>query len=182
MSEISEALMRRIGKIKALAERGVDGEQAAAQSMLESILARNNLTMADIEDTAPKRNWVEVTFSGAHEKRLMFQIVRKVTQATGPLSYKRVPKTRSRVYVELSAVERVEVEFMFELMKKALAEEFDKITTAFIHRNRLYGPLREDDDDEPEPEVTPEERARLRQIAAMADMMNPVNVRKAIKA
>ena len=181
MSIISEALMRRIGKIKALAERGVDGEQAAAQAMLESILARHNLTLADIEDAAPKRNWVEVEFKGRYERQLMSQVIRKVRQHAGDLSIKVRPKARSRFYVELSAAEHVEVEFVFELMRKALAEEFDKVTMAFIHRNRLYGPASERDEDEPVPEQTPEERARLRQIAAMADVMNPVNVRKAIK-
>jgi hypothetical protein len=184
MSEVSEALMRRIGKIKALAERGVDGERDAAQAMLENILTRHGLTMGDIEDK-PARKWVEVSFVGAHEKKLMFQIVRKVTQARGSLSYKRIPKVRSRVYIELSPVEHVEVEFLFELMKKGLAEEFDKVLSAFIHANRLYGPSAEpsddDEDDEPEPEQTPEARARLRQIAAMSGMMNPVSVRRAIK-
>jgi len=180
VSAVSEALMRRIGKIKALAERGVDGEQAAAQSMLNNILARHNLTMADIEDEAPIRNWVEVHYSGRHELTLMFQIIRKVAQLPGSISYRKRKRVRTSLSVQLSAAEHVEVEFLFALMSKALADEFDKVVSAFIFRNRLYGPRNEKDDDEPEPERTPEERARMRQIAAMADMMNPVNVRKAI--
>jgi hypothetical protein len=170
VSAISEALMRRIGKIKALAERGVDGEQAAAQSMLENILARHNLTMADIEDEKPVRHWVEVEFVGKHERTLMTQVICKIAGVSGGVPIRQRKGTRSRFYVELSAAEHVEVEFVFELMR-----------TAFIHRNRLFGPVR-DKDDAPEPEITPEERARLRQIAAMAEAMNPVNVRKAITA
>ncbi|MDN4036770.1 hypothetical protein [Massilia sp. YIM B02443] len=179
---VSNALMRRIGKIKALAERGVDGEQAAAQAMLENILARHNLTMADIEDEAPVRNWVEVHYSGQHERILMFQIIRKVAQLSGSVSYRQRKRVRTSLSVQLSATEHVEVEFLFALMSKALADEFDKVVSAFIVRNRLFGPRAESDDDEPEHERTPEERARLRQIAAMADMINPVNVRKAITA
>lgn len=181
MNQVSEALMRRIGKIKALAERGIDGEQATAQVMLENILTRHNLTLSDIEDTAPARNWVEVSFSGKHERSLMGQVIRKVRQHAGDLPIKQRKRVRSSYYVELSPAEHVEVEFLFELMRKALAEEFDKVTTAFIHRNRLYGPSVEQDDDEPMPEQTPEQRARLRQIAAMADFMNPVTIRKAIE-
>lgn len=179
----NDKLMRRIAKILALAERGEAGEKDTAQAMLANILKKHGLTLDDIEDK-PARKWVEVTFSGAHEKKLMFQIVRKVTQATGALSYKFLKKTRSRVYVELSPAEHVEVEFMFEVMKKALADEFDKVLTAFIHTNQLYGPSAksdDDDDDEDEPELTHEQRARQRQIAHMAMGMSKVDVRKAIK-
>jgi len=182
MSAISEAVMRRIGKIKALAERGVDGEQAAAQSMLENVLARHNLTMADIQDEKPVRNWVEVHYSGKHELKLMFQIIRKVAQISGSVSYRQRNRVRTSLSVQLSAAEHVEVEFLFALMSKALVEEFEKVVSAFIVRNRLFGPSPQRDEDESQPEQTPEERARLRQIAALADIMNPVNVRKAIEA
>jgi len=182
MSAVSEALLRRISKIKALADRGIDGEQATAQSMLENILARHNLTMADIEDEKPVRNWVEVHYSGKHELTLMFQIIRKVAQISGSVSYRKRKRVRTSLSVQLSVAEHVEVEFLFALMSEALTEEFDKLVSAFIVRNRLFCPRAERDKNESEPEQTPEERARLRQIAAMADMMNPVNVRKAITA
>ena len=182
MSAASEALMRRIGKIKALAERGIDGEQDAAQSMLANILARHNLTMADIEDATPAREWVEVSFSGKHERSLMTHVILKVRQEPSSFQIKQRKRARSSYFVELSSVEHVEVEFLFELMRKALAEEMDKVLSAFIFRNNLYGPSSVSDDDKTRPEQTPEERARLRQIAAMSEFMNPVNVRKAITA
>lgn len=182
MSAVSEALMRRIGKIKALAERGVDGEQATAQAMLENILTRHNLTLADIEDTAPVRNWVEVSFVGKHERTLMSQVIRKVRQHAGDLPIRQRKRARSSFYVELSAAEHVEVEFVFELMRKALADEFDKVLMAFIHANKLFGPVPErgeDEDDKPDAR-THEERMRHRQIAHMAMAMSPVDVRKAL--
>lgn len=182
MTQVSEALMRRIGKIKALAERGVDGEQATAKAMLNSILTRHNLTVDDIEEVKPMRGWVEVSYSGEHERDVLCQVIRKVTQQR--LFYTKTPKrARSRFYVELSRVEHVEVEFIFELMRKALAEEFKKVTLAFIHANKLFAPPRDQDDDEgDEPDTrTPQERARMRQIAAMAMYMNPVQVNRAIE-
>lgn len=180
MSEISDALMRRIGKIKALAERGVDGERETAIAMLTNILARHNLTMADIEDTAPVRKWVEVSFVGEHEHTLMDQTIRKVTQQRD-FRIKRIPKTRSRYYVELSAAEHVEVEFIFALMKAAWEQEQSKLMSAFLFKNRLFGPSAESDDDDDEPELTPEQRARMAQISSMAMMMTPVDIKKAIK-
>lgn len=182
MSAISEALMRRIGKIRALAERGVDGERVAAQAMLESILTRHNLTLADIEDEKQVRNWVEVEFVGKHERTLMTQVICKVAGYSGGIPIRQRKGTRSRFQVQLSPAEHVEVEFVFELMRKALADEFDKVLSAFIYRNSLYGPSAEVNDAQPDREHTPEERARLRQVAAMANAMHPVNVRKAITA
>jgi hypothetical protein len=180
VSVLNEALMRRIGKIKALAERGIDGEQAAAQSILENILTRHNLTMAEIEDEKPVRNWVEVGFSGRHERTLMTQVICKVGQFSTGLTIRQKKGTRSRFFVQLSPAEHVEVEFVFELMRTALAEEMEKMLSAFIFRNNLYGPSPVKDDDKQKSEQTPEERTRLRQIAAMSEFMNPVNVRKAI--
>lgn len=178
--EITEALLRRIGKIKALAERGVDGEKAAAQSMLESILARHNLTLDDIEDEKPARNWVEVSFSGEHEREIMGGVIRKVTQQRD-FFIKRHKRTRSRYYVELSPAEHVQVEFIFELMRAAFAKEVENLALAFLHRNNLFGPPRERGDDEDDgPEPSPERRAELRRIAAMSMYMNPVSVSKAI--
>jgi hypothetical protein len=181
MNQVSEALMRRIGKIKALAERGVDGEQAAARAMLENILTRHSLTMADIEDTAPVRNWVEVSFSGKHERSLMTHVILKVRQEPETFKIQQRKRVRSSYYVQLSPAEHVEVEFVFELMRKALADEFDKVLSAFIFRNRLFGPSPERDDDDKPDTRTAEERMRTRQIANMAMMMNPVDVKKAIE-
>jgi len=185
VSAISDGVMRRLHKIKALAERGVDGEQAAAQAMLESILTRHNLTLDDIEAPAPVRNWVEVSFSGKYERMLMTHVILKVCQiAGGELTIKQRKRARSHYYVQLSAAEHVEVEFVFELMRKALDDEFDKVLVAFLHTNKLFGPRAETDDDEDDdkPDTrTWEERMRHRQIAQMSLGMSPVNVNKAIK-
>lgn len=185
MSAISEGIMRRLIKIKALAERGDRGEQAAAQAQLESILARHNLTLDDIEAVAPVRNWVEVSFVGKYERMLMTHVILKVRQERESFDIRRKKRSRSSYFVQLSAAEHVEVEFLFELMRKALDDEFDKVLMAFIFSNKLFGPRRERNEDEDEDEKpdtrTPEERMRMRQIAHMSMMMSPVNVTKAIE-
>lgn len=180
MSAPDDKLMRRISKILALAERGEAGEKETAQAMLANILARHKLTLDDIA-AKPARKWAEVTFSGKHEKLLMCQIIRKVTQQRD-FYVKRPPKARGRFFVELSPAEQVEVEFMFEVMKRALLAEMDKVVEAFICANSLFGPRAEknEDDEDDEPEITPERRAYLRQVAAMAMGMNRVDVRRAI--
>jgi hypothetical protein len=185
VSAVSEGIMRRLYKIKALAERGDRGEREAAQAQLESILARHNLTLDDIEAPAPVRNWVEVSFVGKHEKTLMTHVILKVRQEPDTFNIRRRKGVRSSYWVELSAAEHVEVEFLFELMRKALADEFDKVLMAFIFTNKLFGPRRErdeDDEDEDKPDTrTHEERMRTRQIAQMSMAMGRVDVRKAIK-
>lgn len=175
----NDKLMRRIAKILALAERGDAGEKDTAQAMLANILARHGLTLDDIA-AKPARKWVEVTFSGDHEQQLMDQVIRKVTQQR-EFMIKRIPRTRTRYYVELSQAEQVEVEFMFEVMKAAFAKEVARLMSAFIHTNDLYGPKKEAPDDEEPPELTPEQRAEIKRISTMAMMMDRVPVHRAIK-
>lgn len=179
MSEVTAGLLRRLGKLKELAERGERGEKAAAESMLANILKKHGLTLEDIE-ARPARKWVEVSFVGEHERVLMGQIIRKVTQQR-TFYIRRPKKARSRFYVELSPVEQVEVEFMFEVMRAALADEMEKILSAFIFTNKLFGPRADEPAADEKDDSTLEEQARIRQIAHMSMMMSPVNVTKAIK-
>jgi hypothetical protein len=182
MSELTDAIMRRLVTIRKLAESGDRGEQATAQSMLANILARHNLTLDDIDAVKPVRTWVELSFVGEYEKVLLKQIIFKVRQQ-GEFNVRRAPRTRSRIEVELSAKEHVEVEFMFGMMKAAFAKEVDNLMHAFLHTNQLFGPRSETrDDKDDEPELSPERRSEILRIAQMSMLMSPVKVNKAIPA
>lgn len=181
-SSVSDAAMRKIKKILALAERGVDGEREAAQSMLANLLVKHNLTIEDIAGEGQKREWVELSFSGEQEETLLNQIVRKVRNDNDLYTIKN-KRVRTKQKYELSAAEHVEVEFLFSILKNALGIELDKMVTAFIYKNKLFAHKNEDtEDDEPDVELTPEQRARAAQIMEMMLHMPSVNIHKAIAA
>jgi hypothetical protein len=174
-SKIPEASMRRIKKILALAERGVDGEKDTAQSMLANMLKKHGLRMEDISDAECERKWVELSFADENEKTILCQIVRKVKN-NSDLMTRRVPRVRTRIWFELSKIEVLEVEFLFAIMIKGFKAEVDKVTTAFIYKNKLFEMDRTKDEDEPERELTPEQRMRARQIHAIMEFMPTVAV------
>lgn len=176
---MSDALLRRMRKIMELAKRGVGGEQAAAESMLANLMAKHGITLDDLGGDAVERHWHEFSFSSAQEGTILAQCVFRV-RGTGEVSIKRRPKSRSKVYHELSRAEHAQVVLMYAILRKAWAEEVDKLETAFIHINRLYSKT-ERTDDEPAPERTPEEAARMKQIAAMMMAMPKANLHVAIE-
>lgn len=181
MNGVDDRVIRRIAKVLALAEQGVDGEKAAAEAMLATLLRKYGLTLEDIGKKEERRQWVELTFSGDYELTLLTQIIRKVTQQTD-LPYKKLPRTRGKHWFELTPAEHVEIEFMFGVMKTRLHQEFDKMLLAFIHKNQLYGPSKERegaDDDEP---LDAAQMMRIKQIAAIMQTMDSVQLRKAISA
>lgn len=79
MSELSQSVRRRLQKIAQLAERGVGGEKAAAQAMLERQLRKHGITLADL-DVFIKREWTEISTTCDYDLQLLEQVIRKVTQ------------------------------------------------------------------------------------------------------
>lgn len=78
MDSMSEGTLRRIGKLLALADRGVDGERATAETMLANLLAKYGVSLEDIT-AQTRRTWTELEFDGQYEHTLLLQVVRKVT-------------------------------------------------------------------------------------------------------
>ncbi|MDO8728533.1 MAG: DUF2786 domain-containing protein [bacterium] len=179
MNKLSDDVMRRIKKILALAERGVDGEKAAAEAMLAKMLLKYGLTLEDVSQNDAKRAWVELTYSGENERILLAQIVRKVT-GKNEIMVRSVKRVRTKCSYELTPAEHIEVEFMFAILQIALHAEMTKLLTAFIHKNKLYAPSLDDSEETHDEQKTPEERARIRQIAMMMNGMSPVTIHKAI--
>lgn len=181
MGDVDDRVMRRIAKVLALAEQGVDGEKAAAEAMLATLLRKYGLTLEDIGKKEERRQWVELTFSSDYELTLLAQIIRKVTQQTD-LPYKKLPRTRGKHWFELTPAEHIEIEFMFGVMKTRLHQEFDKMLSAFIHKNQLYGPRKETGAAEEDTPLDAAQMARIKQISAIMMTMDSVQLHKAIGA
>lgn len=49
-----EELLRRLERVKALAERGVGGEKENAEALLNRLMAKYSISEEDIEDTAER--------------------------------------------------------------------------------------------------------------------------------
>lgn len=68
-------------KIKALAERGVDGERESAQTLLARLMEQYGISETEIEEERRETAWFP--YSQETERRLLNQIIYMVTGAGG---------------------------------------------------------------------------------------------------
>lgn len=53
-----DRLLEKLEKVKALADRGVGGEKESAERTLSALMARYNITEADLEDSKTTTHWI----------------------------------------------------------------------------------------------------------------------------
>lgn len=70
-----EELLRRLERVKALAERGVGGEKENAEALLNRLMAKYGISEEDIEDTAERDYFIR--YHNFWERKLIVQIAYK---------------------------------------------------------------------------------------------------------
>ena len=71
-----EELLRRLERVKALAERGVGGEKENAEALLNRLMAKYGISEEDIEDTAERDYFIR--YHNFWERKLIVQIAYKL--------------------------------------------------------------------------------------------------------
>ena len=146
-----EELLRRLERVKALAERGVGGEKENAEALLNRLMAKYGISEEDIEDTAERDYFIR--YHNFWERKLIVQIAYKHlgnghccgtvgTQSGRP--YK-------KICVTCTPAQYFEIEADFEFYKAAWEEELAIFYSAFISKNDIFPPLElasPSDDDE----------------------------------
>lgn len=70
-------------KIKALADRGVDGERESAQTLLARLMEQYGISETDLEEERRETAWFR--YSQETERRLLNQIIYMVTGSNGKI-------------------------------------------------------------------------------------------------
>jgi len=155
-------------KLKTLADRGVDGEKENAITMLQNLMVKHGLSMADIE--GEKRTWRRFKVLAAQD-RFFLQVVANVL---GDGYKQKIKSTGQKIYlsVEVTAAEYVELAAKYEFYWNHYQKELEVFYLAFIQKNHLY--KKETDEarkaryeKEDQKELTAEEKAMLLRMAQM---------------
>lgn len=168
-------------KIKALADRGVDGEKESAQALLSRLMEQYGVTEAELEEENRETAWFP--YQEETERRLLNQIIYMVTGASGfgcVGAY--TNRKRKKMGAECTAAERLEIEMNYAFFKNAMKQELEIFYGAFANKNRLFpspDKLKKEKDDE---EPTQEELARALKVGLMMEGMERHTLRKAITA
>jgi hypothetical protein len=152
-------------KIKALADRGVGGEQINAAAFLEKLLRDHGLEENDLIGDVVKDH--EFKFDGRihFAARLLEQIAYAVTGNIDDRKYtcKYVQRTKSRRCIVCTDSEFVEIAAMYEFYVHHLKIDIEMFYGAFIQSNNIFplDGLRKPREDADRPN-TDEEMKRLR--------------------
>ena len=149
-----ERLLKKMEALKALAERGVNGEKVNAEERLRFLMEKHGISELELEDSGVRTYWI--AFKTDFEKRLLHQLAYMHLgrgHAFGCVG-KYTNRRRKKVGIECTPAQYIEIEADFAFYRGAMAEEMDIFYSAFIHKNHLFPPSAldespgDDDDDE----------------------------------
>lgn len=156
-------------KIKALADRGVDGERESAQTLLARLMEQYGISETELEEERRETAWFP--YSQETERRLLNQIIYMVTGAGGfgcVGTYS--GRKRKKMGTECTAAERLEIEANYAFFRAAMEEELEIFYSAFACKNNLFP-----SEDKAKPrdieELSPEEKDRYMKVGLMAEGM-----------
>lgn len=170
------SVLELLRKIKALADRGCDGERAAAQAKLDRLLAQYGITLDQIGDNTPRHCRFE---TGSQQlQKVLVQIVAVVTNQQ-QVQY-RVP-CRGHQFASFLLTPRQEADVRQQWShfaplvrrewKRTLAEIRSlrkHFVSAFLMANNVYDPEDTRANQEPSPEEMRELLEALNQSSRMA--------------
>lgn len=167
-------------KIKALADRGVDGEREGAQATLSRLMEKYGISEAELEEEHRETAWFR--YSQETERRLLNQIIYMVTGSSGyGCRGAYTGRKRKEMGADCTAAERLEIEANYAFFKAAMEQELEIFYSAFANKNRLF-PSAGKCPPKSEEELTPEERERALKAGLMMEGMERHTLRKAITA
>lgn len=153
----------RAQKLLALVKRGVGGEVANADKLLQRLLRRTGIRLEDIDDERQVRRMF--TFTTKEHRMFVLQCIASVIGSTGR-SYTTKRGERGTLYVELNTAEHLECDIRIEHYWSAWKREREAFYDAFIQANRLFAK----NSKSAEPVVlSPEELKRIRRIMELMD-------------
>ena len=112
-------------KVRALAEHGVGGEAENAEKLLARMMKKYGISEAELDEETRVRH--DFTYHGGEEKKILKQVVYKVT---GGYTYELVytasgRKVRTQLGADCTPAEEVEIEYLFDFYKRLWEKEKD---------------------------------------------------------
>ena len=145
-------LLTKLKNIEAvyLDSASTPGEKQAAKSMLDRLMEKYGVTFEEIRETVKEPLNIHVfSYSNPYEKKLMFQVLFKVTSTSSLSFWSSSPYSRSNknsknsIWIEITETQNSRAVNLYEFYRKELHKELENMTTAFIAKNRINGPASE---------------------------------------
>lgn len=163
----NDKILELAKKLKALADRGVGGEQKNAVAKLHALLEKNGLTAQDLEDEKLSHEMFEYKNG---EKVIFAHIIWRACGERVRLFGRK--RKRNAFIIECTHAQKIEILAMQELYRRAYQKELKLFVKAFILQNDLGT---DGEPGAPSPPMSLEERLKL------ANMMKGIDKQRAYK-
>ena len=165
-----EDIINKLLKVKALADRGSEGERKSAQNLLSSLLKKYGISESDLNDNETNMYLIET--GGGIYRQLFVQIYSKKHESDRRTSYdiRKMPKKEkvkmanwgfgdknADTAIECTKAEFIEAKAIFSIYKADLDNQIKTFLYAYFLKNDL---LMEGNDDSKK-ELDEDEKARL---------------------
>lgn len=161
-------------KLKALVDRGVDGEKDNAVLKLQKLMEKHGFTEADINDEE-KKTWCSYWYTSTFEKKLLLQIQRAII---GKEARYRPNKGSRGLSFNFTVSQQIEFEYKWSIYKKSMNDQLALFYAAFVNKNHIF---HSDDEGQDWEDLTPEEQERRLAISELAKSAKKVNIHKQLK-
>lgn len=151
-------------KIKALADRGIDGEKRNAAELLNDFLEKHGLTLDDIESETRVDTFINCQ---KKQRKIMAQIFWRVLGYDAKI-YNSAGKRYGYV-IECTPAEKIEIAAMFRHYWAAYERELESFQRAFIMTNNLYA---QDADGRDYDDLTQQEKDEFERAQRLAQGMD----------
>lgn len=146
-------------KIKALADKGVDGEKENAEKLLQYLMKKHNISIEDLEDEKKEMFYFKIE-SYSHD--LEFKILNQLCGIFEVKLYGKFTLKLMREYrlpgnygIECSKAVYLEIKAKHEFFCNRMKKRLDEFFYAFCIKNKLLVPTNEDEKNTP---LSPEEK------------------------
>lgn len=127
-------------KIKELSERGTGGEQSNAKEILDKLMSKYNISEGELSEDSI--NDYDIYFKGEYERKLLGQIIFKVTNSVSNIHRLRWTGSgrliRNQLRVKCTKSQYLEIEYLFGFYKGLWYEELDRFFNAYIIKHEIY--------------------------------------------
>lgn len=168
--EINMDIREKLQKLSELAKRGIGGEKENAELLLKKLMKKHHITEEELE--LKIKNWYSFHVDNDLESKLLFQTAYMVCGHKNGTNYRK--KSKKTYFLELTAEQKIEIEYIFSIFKEDLNRELESFYTAFIYKNNIFP------EDVPKSKDDSTSYAEALKISNYMTNIKKSNVRKAI--
>lgn len=169
---MEQRVVELYNKLKALADKGVDGEKDVAYRMLNRLIKKHNISEEDLLSLNMHKRTFHIGTNSTYLHlfhQVAISVIGRKRDIMG-VPHKKRPNIYNEAYIYITDEEFVRISFLYETYLKAFKKQLRQCKkdffVAFVHKNEIYPTDNLEKADNTESGLDAEEALRIRQLMA----------------